>query len=642
MNVADQARAAGRKIHAAASGDVAGTINAGITEVIGWPFAATSGRLVDLTGTATEVFTSVVHTAKQGFVAGNDIPADNAMAVIDVVEELDINELRAAHARLIVVKRLAKSRPPQAGAPVATVTMTIIFARKASLPVETITDELCRLNEGLPHAEWIDMAAVSDTAVIAYGCQLAGQPILGGILPPARDAKDSFSPAWYVIPTMLASKDGTFNKVLAFIVSYVVFFSPGTSVLNFNDLLVGTNKTVVTTFGYQYNLSGSLLPVPRDQYVDRLLPARPVIIESQDRKELLSSLVYIPWQDGGVILSKGKLPLEGLLIFLGKDALKKGGVIRTGPDSQASHVLPITPALFAAMLTRIRNQSNMSVRQVSPKYTMEKLADEGTATPFMARIFMGLLNIRERAYPDRTERDVFDGLINQVLTPLLSARVSAQQIEKIWSGHLAEIEAGRAVRMEGGSFHIDGDDFRNLRKEVNNFLYEAAKAMKEGVQKVGKNTGKDIGFIFKKPNSYAAGLQALQASDPALAAYIQQTRDIWSERLINARNDLDHNGWTLPRITYEQRDGKIIALQPAIDGTPVLEFVRTMLDRVSCFTEDFIVHCLKAKLPADIGLTEIPLSERTANAPERFRLTLVKGGLPVWKLFYPTRSFEET
>lgn len=93
---------------------------------------------------------------------------------------------------------------------------------------------------------------------------------------------------------MLASKDGTFNKVLAFIVSYVVFFSPGTSVLNFNDLLEGTNKTIVTTFGYQYNLSGSLVPVPRDQYVDRLLPPRSIIIESQDRKEPLSSLVYIP------------------------------------------------------------------------------------------------------------------------------------------------------------------------------------------------------------------------------------------------------------------------------------------------------------------------------------------------------------
>lgn len=175
MNVADQARAAGKKIHAAAPGDLAATINAGIAEVVGWPFAATSGRLVDLTGNATEVFASVVHTAKQGFVAGNDIPADNAMAVIDVVEELDINELQAAHARLLVVKRLEKLRAPQAGAPAATVTMTIIFARKASLPVEIITDELCRLNESLPHAEWIDMVAISDTAVVSYGCQLAGQ-----------------------------------------------------------------------------------------------------------------------------------------------------------------------------------------------------------------------------------------------------------------------------------------------------------------------------------------------------------------------------------------------------------------------------------------------------------------------------------
>jgi hypothetical protein len=641
MNVADQARAAGRKIHVAAPGDVAAAINAGMAEVIGWPFAVTSGRLFDLAGKQTAAFASVVHTAKQGFAPGDDIPADNAMAVIDVVEELDINELRASHARLLVAKHLEKSAAPQTReTPVATVTLTIIFARKARTSIETITDELNRLNEPLPHSEWIDMVAVSDTAVVSYGCQLAGQFSLGGILPPSRGVK--YSPAWYVIPTMLASRDGTFNKVVAFIVSYIVFFSPGTAYLNFNDLLEGTSKNLVTSFGYQYNLSGDLVPVPRNQYVERLLPPRPIIIESRGKKELLASLVYVPWQDGGVVLSRGKLPLEGLLIFLGKEALKNGGVIRTGPDTQVSHVLPITPVMFAEMVDRLRNQSNMIVRQVEPKYTMEKLADEGTTTPFIARLFVGLLYIRESAYPDQTERLAFDGLLNQVLTPLLSARVSAQEIEKTWSGHLAKIEAGQAVRMEGGSLRSDGDDHRALRKEVNNFLHEAAKAMKEGGQKIGKSTGKNIGFLFQGAGTYATGLRALQASDPSLASYVQQTRDMWSERLINARNDLEHGGWTLPRIAYKQRNGKIIAQQPAIDGTPVLEFVRTMLDRVSCFTEDFIVHCLQAKLPSDISLAEIPLPERAIEAPERFRITLAHGGLPLWTIVYAARRFEET
>jgi len=273
---------------------------------------------------------------------------------------------------------------------------------------------------------------------------------------------------------------------------------------------------------------------------------------------------------------------------------------------------------------------------------MEKLADEGTTSPFMARIFMGILHIRQTAYPDTDKRAAFDGLLNFALTPLLSARVSAREIEKIWSGLLAKIETGQAVRREGGALRVDGNDYWELRKEVNNFLYEAAKALKEGVQKVGKSTGKGIGFIFQKPNTYLTGLKALRQSDPALASYVEQARDTWSERLINARNALDHTGWTLPRIVYEERGGKIIAQQPVIDGTPVVEFVQTMVDRVSCFTEDFIVYCLQATLPAAVSLTEIPLPERDVEAPERFRLTLVTGGLPLWNLSFPARRFEET
>src|SRR5260370_32926707 len=111
---------------------------------------------------------------------------------------------------------------------------------------------------------------------------------------------------------MQASKEGTFNKVLAFIVSYTVFFSPGVSVPNFNDLLKGVCANVVTLKGYQYNLSGDLMPVPREHYADRYLPPRPMLIEARGSRELLAPLQYMPWQDGGVIVPKGNLPLKGV------------------------------------------------------------------------------------------------------------------------------------------------------------------------------------------------------------------------------------------------------------------------------------------------------------------------------------------
>jgi hypothetical protein len=326
MTIADRARTAGRKIQDAAFTDVGPLLNASIAEVIGWPFTISGGRVVDAAGKVTECFATVVHTTKKGFAEDNDIAADKVCAVIDVLEGMGVADLRESYGRVLEAKRLEKSPAPDVGkTPVATVIMTVIFARSLNVALEVIAEELQRLNEGHPHHEWIDMVAVSGVGVISYGCQLAGQSSLGGVFPPAKDASTIHLPAWYIIPTMQASKEGTFNKVLAFIVAYTQFFSPGVSVPNFNELLRGVCSNVVTLKGYQYNLAGELMPVPRERYADRYLPPRPMLVEARGSKELLATLQYVPWQDGGVIVLKGKLPLEGLMIFLGKEALRKGG-----------------------------------------------------------------------------------------------------------------------------------------------------------------------------------------------------------------------------------------------------------------------------------------------------------------------------
>jgi hypothetical protein len=85
--------------------------------------------------------------------------------------------------------------------------------------------------------------------------------------------------------------------------------------------------------------------------------------------------------------------------------------------------------------------------------------------------------------------------------------------------------------------------------------------------------GKDIGFMFQKQATYERSLQVLQATDPALADYLRETRTSWSERLIRTRNAIDHDGWALPRIEYHARNGKVEAKLPLVDGQPTVEFV---------------------------------------------------------------------
>jgi len=47
-----------------------------------------------------------------------------------------------------------------------------------------------------------------------------------------------------------------------------------------------------------------------------------------------------------------------------------------------------------------------------------------------------------------------------------------------------------------------------------------------------------------------------------------------------------------------------------------------MVDRLACFIEEVTAHCLQRRMPQDITITQIPLSQRAVEAPERFQVTL--------------------
>lgn len=642
MNLADRARIVGLNIHDATGSDFVREFNSGIAEFAGWPYQVSSGRVEDSTGRTTAPFASVVHTAPQGGVVGNVIPADNAAAIIDLIEDMSLDEFQAAYERIADAKRLKKAAAPAIkGAPVATGTMTMIFARRANVSLEVLAEEFQRLIEIRPDREWPDMIAVSGVGVISFACQFPGYSKLGDLFPPAEGALKNFLPSWYVIVTMRPTLDGTFNKMVAFIVGYTAIFSPGANVPNFTLLLEGVCSNIVTLTGYQYNLAGELKRVPRQLYSDRYIPPLPMRIEDL-HGTLLSTAEFIPWQDGGVVLMRGKLPLEGIAVFLGKDALARSHVLKPEPGLQLSSVLPINKSNFVEMLTRLSRQSNLVVRPTEPSLTIQKLGDEGTSTPFIARIYLGLMRLRDAVYPDRAERLKFDEVLDQTYSALVAARTAASEINEMWSTHTRKVASGEIARVEKNIIRVDEDISRELRRHVESFVYSAARTLKEGMKHFGRNMGKDVGFMFQKSAAYERGLKTLESTDLPLASYLRETRTSWSERLINVRNAIDHDGWALPRVEYQAHDGKVEARQPVIDGQLAVEFVGSMLDRLSCFVEEFVAHCLQCRMPQGVTITEIPVTERLPEAPERFRLTLRHGGLPEWKILYHATTFDNS
>lgn len=260
-----------------------------------------------------------------------------------------------------------------------------------TLSLEAFAEELDRLNRQTPGAQWPDMVAVLSTGTINYTLRFPGERITGDLLPPAEGATAAYTMPAYVVIVMRPTRAHTFNKMTAFLIAHLAIFSPLAKVPNFTVVLNGVPQLAIALRGYQYNLNGDLLPVPRQFYNDRYLPPLPLRIEDQ-KGTLLSTVQFLPWQDGGVVLLRGKLPLGGILVFLGRDKLKKVGVVKRG-NLQISYVLPIKESDFTEMLARFSRQSNMVVRRESPKLVIQKLLDEGSQSPFVCRLSMGVLRL---------------------------------------------------------------------------------------------------------------------------------------------------------------------------------------------------------------------------------------------------------
>ena len=250
------------------------------------------------------------------------------------------------------------------------------------------------------------------------------------------------------------------------------------------------------------------------------------------------------------------------------------------------------------------------------------------------------LRLRDLVYSE-TARDRFDQHFEFVSSSLLNARTTAKELAELWEEHVQKLASGEAARIQGRTIRIDESIDKQLRRLIESFLNSAVRTLKQGMQDLAAELQVSIGFMFKQQGAFVTGIATLQASDPPLAEYLRHTR-AWSERLIESRNAIEHTGWTLPHIEYTQTGNIVAPTEPMISGLPVTEFVKLMLDRLCCFVEEFMAHALQRRMPPQITITELPLSTRPAEAPERFRVTFTAGGLPEWRLAYHATSFEIT
>jgi len=93
---------------------------------------------------------------------------------------------------------------------------------------------------------------------------------------------------------------------------------------------------------------------------------------------------------------------------------------------------------------------------------------------------------------------------------------------------------------------------------------------------------------------------------------------------------------------YQESQGVLSIIEPSVYGEPVSSFADTICNRLSCFVEEVVVHGLQRQMLEGISLTELPVAQRQADAPERFRPAIVTGGSVIWRITYHGGRFDET
>jgi hypothetical protein len=216
--------------------------------------------LIDSTGNRSESFACVVcRTGQYANPPGPDpFPADAAAAVLDVSEELTLESLRATCRRIADVKSLRKSPVLPDEQPKTNITLGIVFAARTRVPLETVGEELERINSEIPSAQWPDIIVLATTGVINYAVQFPGESVSGDFLPPAEGALANYIPAIYVVPVMRPTGAHSFNKMLAFPIAHLGFFGPNVQFLDWSKILDGVSQNVVTLGGAGHSAQSNI------------------------------------------------------------------------------------------------------------------------------------------------------------------------------------------------------------------------------------------------------------------------------------------------------------------------------------------------------------------------------------------------
>jgi hypothetical protein len=607
-------------------------------------FHATKGFVIDADNQMSDHQDVIIYDEQSSPVykydgANQIVSADAVAAIMEVKAVLNKSHLEEAFAKIEEVKRLRKlpisemDQRATGSAFTMTGTLGIILGFGSDISLAKLAEHCVDLNEKYETGHRPDIVVVLDVGVINYTAQFVGARDMGDIGVASGD--DFVIPPCYV--HLVARDDGAFslNRLFTHLLSHLALYPRRPSIPPLSVLLEGTSSIAQNLGVYQYNTERRLV---RYEAPPPTRPEQNAIIRIRHKvsKEELATLAYIPWQDGGVIRKRGKLPLAALLVWFTKGEPPR--TIRV-EDTELSMVMKVTRPEFERWPKTIERQSDMTAAlEIPPPFETRQIGMEGTGEPFIARVLLGLLDASSNVLSQQ-DKSAFDDHFTGILNPALELRRSLVSIRELISGHKDALQKGTIVRKAQVdpllSERIDGP----LRSYTAGFL-EMADAIITNLPPAMKFFAISIDYMTENENRFAKGCERYEVRYPELIAYLRKLRpsllDI-TEQFRKMRVD----GWNLSNVKYTFSNGVVSMVEPLIEGEPVSTYIERIFSILALAIEEMIMFGFQRSLTSSIAIVEIPEAQRNPINAQRFKRTL-RDSEPTWSLKWTGKGFYES
>jgi hypothetical protein len=295
---------------------------------------------------------------------------------------------------------------------------------------------------------------------------------------------------------------------------------------------------------YQFNTERRLVrfEVPPSTPSER----NPIIrIRDKGSKQELATLAYIPWRDDGVIRKKGMIPLIGLLVWFTKGEPPRTMQVE---NAELSMVMKVTRPEFEKWPATIERQSNMTATlEIPPPFEARDMGMEGTGEPFIARVFLGLIEMARNNFSHQ-DKSAFDERFTGTLNPALELRQALVSIRKLIASHKEALQKGTIVRKAQVDPLLSERIDNPLRSYTVRFL-EMADAIIKNLPLTMKFFMINIEHLADREQRFSKDCERNEAKHAELVAYLKKLRPSLLD-IVEQFRKMRVEGWNLSNVKY--------------------------------------------------------------------------------------------